>query len=121
MIMVPKESHFLSIPLELRLIVYELLLDTGPDKVLTISNMTEIGDRIGNYTRSPYNETERCGNCTEPLRSTYMHGDETKLSALAVMRVNRQVYSEMAAFLYSAHVFDFGRDIEAVIPFLRDR
>jgi hypothetical protein len=103
--------------------VYDLLLGTNPSKVLTVRNITEIGDRIGtlHLKRSPYNITVRCGNYHENLRSTYIHGEETKLSSLAVMRVNRQVYTEMAAFLYSTHIFDFGRDIEAVIPFLQDR
>jgi hypothetical protein len=118
-----KHSAFLTIPPELRVMIYALLLDTGPGRVLTVRNMTEIGDRVrsGTLRRSAYNIAVRCDGRRENLRSTYVHGEDANLSALALMRANRQIYTEMAAYLYGTHVFDFGRDIEAVIPFLRDR
>jgi len=111
--------------------IYDLLLGTSPSKLLTIRNMTEIGDRItgsGTLLRTLYNITVWCNNRRENLRSTYTDGKGTNSASpslsssfLSMMRASRQTYTEMAAFLYSTHVFDFGRDIEAVIPFLRDR
>lgn len=38
----------------------------------------------------------------------------------SILRVNRTIYHGASHLLYSAHTFDFGLDVDAVIPFLSD-
>lgn len=38
----------------------------------------------------------------------------------AILRVNRLIHTEAVPILYSQHIFDFGIDIESVVPFLSD-
>ncbi|MCJ1376811.1 hypothetical protein MMC20_008056 [Loxospora ochrophaea] len=61
---------------------------------------------------------------SDPFRS---RGVETSYHLLdnpgvdvSILRVNRRIHAEASPVLYSKHVFDFGSDVESVIPFLGD-
>jgi hypothetical protein len=38
----------------------------------------------------------------------------------AILSVNRKIYEEIAPILYVNRTFDFGRDVEAIVPFFSD-
>ena len=48
---------------------------------------------------------------------TYISGPKLWTSLLGV---NQQIYAETSHILYSKHIFDFGTDIEAIVPFMGD-
>ena len=113
-------------PAEIRLLVYEHLLDDGGHTWLAIRSMPEEEDtaRQGGGTRtrrrSRYHVLDgslhrRCYETTYGL-ATAATGFRT-----AVMATCRRVHEETAWVLYGRHSFDFGPDTEAVVPFLRDR
>ncbi|GJC92593.1 hypothetical protein ColKHC_01419 [Colletotrichum higginsianum] len=117
------QSPLMRIPAEIRIMIYEHLLDDGGEKRLAVRNkaMHQLPAGIlKTYRRTPYRIIERslhrqCFETTYHLASasrTTMHP--------AIMAVNRQIHRETSHMLYGLHGFDFGGDIEAVVPFLRD-
>ncbi|WQF77503.1 hypothetical protein CDEST_02517 [Colletotrichum destructivum] len=117
------QSPLMRIPAEIRIMIYEHLLDDGGEKRLAVRNkaMHQLPAGIlKTYRRTPYRIIERslhrqCFETTYHLASasrTTMHP--------AIMAVNRRIHRETSHMLYGLHGFDFGGDIEAVVPFLRD-
>ncbi|KAI1420291.1 hypothetical protein F5Y12DRAFT_136839 [Xylaria sp. FL1777] len=70
-------------------------------------------------TRTRYHVIDRSINrrCVE---TTYRMVNKGARICAALMRVSRAVYAETAGLVYGAHTFDFGCDVEAVMPFLSD-
>ncbi|MCJ1244756.1 hypothetical protein MMC30_001956 [Trapelia coarctata] len=111
----------LTLPAEIRLHIYELLLVNRDNKVMSVR------------TEEPAIFEER--KSLKRRRTTYriMSGRfracsiETTYHLIAesgiypsILGVNRQIYREASHVLYSSHVFDFGKNVESVIPFFRD-
>ncbi|KAI1638145.1 hypothetical protein F4809DRAFT_639863 [Biscogniauxia mediterranea] len=119
-----EQSPLMRAPAEIRMMIYEYLFDDDGHQRLLIQNAAP-GKLAG-----PEEEAGRC-------RSRYYVQDRTKLHrrcyettyvlatpgvrfCAALMRASRAVYGETAHLVYGRHAFDFGRDIEAVEPFLSD-
>lgn len=118
-----KVAPFLRVPAEIRLEIYKLLLLDNNHKTLRIriedpsvyarlkgedrrrSKFRYISDRMRN----------RSAESTYCLEKGYEKGLHT-----SILGVNHQIHNEAAHVLYSEHVFDFGMDIESVLPFLQD-
>ncbi|KAJ9138172.1 Autophagy-related protein 3 [Pleurostoma richardsiae] len=115
------DSPFMRIPAEIRLLIYSFLLNDGGYKQLTLRNHPEgrlkesKGVRRTRYRVLEQSLLRRCYETTYHLTSpgAEMH--------TAILATSRQVYDEAAHILYGKHSFDFGPDIEAVVPFLADR
>ncbi|MCJ1277392.1 hypothetical protein MMC21_005204 [Puttea exsequens] len=112
-----------KLPLEIRLMIYKLLLSNHDDKTLRIrtedpslyqrreteqrqrSKFRYIADRMHNRSaESTYWLEKGCDKRIYP----------------SILGVNRQIHDEAADVLYSEHTFDFGLDIESILPFLQD-
>ncbi|KAH8892039.1 hypothetical protein GQ53DRAFT_625957, partial [Thozetella sp. PMI_491] len=116
-------SPLLSVPTEVRLLIYEYLLDDGGNQWLAI--------------RSRADSEKHKQSCSCRMRSRYLVLDQTihrrcyettyQLATpaaafdTAIMRTSRRIYAETSYMLYGLHGFDFGGDLAAVVPFLRDR
>lgn len=46
--------------------------------------------------------------------------DKSPYIRCSILRVNQQIHAEASHVLYSEHTFDFGTDIESILPFLQD-
>ncbi|KAJ2967692.1 hypothetical protein NQ176_g9539 [Zarea fungicola] len=113
------EAVFFRLPKEIRLMIYESLLQ-GPDE-----NKIVIGNRAKSRNaeplsvrRSTYHVQER-GFQRALYRTTYEMKNYGPMET-AIMAVNRRLYHEVAGYLYGSYAFHFGSDIEAVVPFLGD-
>ncbi|KAG9243667.1 hypothetical protein BJ878DRAFT_108752 [Calycina marina] len=112
-------STFESIPVEIRIVIYEHLLNDNHHKELQIRN--ERPDKFfkrENVSRTVYYVAER--SLYRPTRRTTYHTTSNIDMHTSIMRVNRKVYGETARILYGTHTFSFDRDIEAIVPFLGD-
>ena len=112
---------FLRVPAEVRLIIYKLLLSDHENKTLRIR--TEQPSMYEQRKR----ETRRRRNfryIADRLRSRSAEStyclDESPGIRPSILGVNRQVHAEASHVLYSEHTFDFGTDIESILPFLQD-
>lgn len=124
--------HLLSIPTEIRLYIYDYLLDDGGNKWLAIRNkpaLQTIGDGSSHHDlavrkRTRYHVMERVSLCHQRCHETTYHlanmNSAVKLHT-AILAVCRLLYHEAAEKLYGEHCFDFSHHIEAVVPFLQDR
>lgn len=113
----------MRLPVEIRLLIYDYLFDDGGHKILHIRNVSRFRqtDRGSEkQRRSTYQVMERSFHhiCFE---TTYCLDGSNARFDTAIMSVNRQVYHETSHLLYGEHAFDFGADLEAVVPFLEDR
>ncbi|ROT35248.1 hypothetical protein SODALDRAFT_59623 [Sodiomyces alkalinus F11] len=111
----------LRIPLDIRMLIYEYLLDDCGNRNLEIRHLPlGQGQQIARSKkrRSSYRIIEpslrrRCYYMTYALAcNAEMH--------TAFMATNRLLHSEASWFLYGRHTFSFDTDIEAVDPFLGD-
>ncbi|KAL3961491.1 hypothetical protein ACCO45_003014 [Purpureocillium lilacinum] len=115
------ESPFLRIPPEIRLMIYEHLLDPGGSEVLNIRNRyLPLLKADGNKRprRSVYNALEPTLG-RRACDATYVLADDCDINT-AVLAVNHQIRSEASTLLYAKHSFHFGGDIEAAIHLLGD-
>ena len=111
---------FLRLPAEIRLNIYEHLLSHHNDKILcirtedaaTYERRKQEHRRRGKFRYIQDRLRSRSGESTYCLKKS--PGFYT-----SILGVNRHVYSEASHVLYS-HVFDFGMDIESILPFLKD-
>ncbi|KAI5921598.1 hypothetical protein F4810DRAFT_677788 [Camillea tinctor] len=116
-----EQSLLMRAPAEIRMMIYEYLFDDNGHQRLLI--------RSAAPDKQP-------APCTSPRRTRYYAQDRTlhrrvfettyvlatpgvRFSA-GLMSTCRAVYHETAHLVYGRHAFDFGRDIEAVEPFLSD-
>jgi hypothetical protein len=109
----------MRIPSELRLLIYDYLLDDGGHKTLCIrSEETSAYTGSGNHKRTGYRIL--VGSLHRQSRpTTYRLMTPTNLQT-AIFSVNRTIYEEASTLLYSTHAFDFGDNIEAIVPFFSD-
>lgn len=109
----------MRIPSEIRLMIYNLLLNDKDNKILEIRNQSpqEYGKRIAPF-RTSYNVLARDLGRQSRL-TTYSLVSDVEMHP-SIMRVNRKIYEETAHILYSTHSFSFGRDVEAIVPFFGD-
>ncbi|KAK1978097.1 hypothetical protein LZ30DRAFT_663858 [Colletotrichum cereale] len=115
------ESPLMRIPAEIRMMIYEHLLDDGGERRLAVRNkaMHQLPmDILKTYRRSQYRVIERSFH-RQCFETTYHLASGTTMHP-AIMAVNRQIHRETSHMLYGLHGFDFGSDVEAVVPFLRD-
>ncbi|GKT48164.1 uncharacterized protein ColSpa_08345 [Colletotrichum spaethianum] len=116
-----EKSPLMRIPAEIRMMVYEHLLDDGGERRLAVRNkaMHQLPTGIlKTYRRSPYRIIERSFH-RQCFETTYHLASKTIMHP-AIMAVNRQIHRETSHMLYGLHGFDFGGDVEAVVPFLRE-
>ena len=116
-------APFLRIPAEIRLSIYKLLLSDHEDKTLRIR--TEVPS-IYQSNKSLQRKRCRFRFMADRMRSRsaestyYLARAPYQETHAAILLVNRQVHSEASHVLYSEHLFDFGVDIESILPFLQD-
>lgn len=116
----PESSILLRLPREIRVMIYEYLLDMDSTRNIVIHNRPKShkSKMGGSQRRSAYHVQER--SLHRPLyQTTYGYNGDKELHP-AIMAVNRRLRQEVAHYLYGMHSFHFGSDIEAVVPFLRD-
>jgi hypothetical protein len=116
----PGASLF-SLPIEIRLSIYDLLLTSSGSDALAIRTVDPAvyeAQKHQTLRRSKY----RISSGRFRARS-----EETTYSLVgspgihpAILRVNKQIRSEATHVLYSNHIFDFGQDVESAVPFLSD-
>lgn len=112
-------SILLRLPREIRIMVYDYLLDMCSSRDIVIHNKPKSDQlKTDQILRSAYHVQER--SFQRPLyQTTYgMKGD--KELHPAILAVNRKLRQEVAHHLYGMHSFHFGTDVEAVVPFLLD-
>jgi hypothetical protein len=115
---------FLNIPAEIRMLIYDLLLDNSGQKTIAIRNQRrekpkEVPGRPKALRRSSYNVLERTFYC-RAYEATYGLASSADLHP-AILAVNRRVRQEASHHLYGRHAFHFGEDLEAVGPFIEDK
>ena len=112
---------FLMIPPEIRMMIYEHLLATNEHNAIAIRNFPE--DRKGDYVkekcRTKYNIVDRTF-ARRSYQTTYYQASKAELEP-AILAVNRQIREEASCYLYSKNMFTFGHDLEALVPFMKDR
>ena len=119
-----KPLTFLTLPAEVRLLIYEHLVVDRAYPVLDIRSEEpeEYARRKRNgslWRRTPYFIKAK-PHRLQSAQTTYMLQPGPKIYA-AVLGVNRQIHSEAAHLLYSSHIFDFATDVESAVPFFEDR
>ena len=115
-----KLTPFLRLPAEVRLIIYELLLSNHNDQILRIRT-----EDAATYERRKQEHRQRSKfryiedrMRSRSSESTYCLVKSQGLHP-SILGVDRQVHREASHVLYSC-TFDFGMDIECIVPFLQD-
>ena len=98
---------FLSLPSEIRLIVYELLLVDAARKYSC------------DVPRQRTSYWVKAGLRSATLETSYVAHRAPELHT-AILFANHQIHAEAVQVLYRSYVFDFGSDVEGVVPFLSD-
>ncbi|KAL9568419.1 hypothetical protein ACKAV7_007469 [Fusarium commune] len=118
-----EEPMLLRIPPEIRMLIYDYLLDNGGTKDISIRNQSkcEYEARRLNTKRSAYHIMERT-IAKKSYKTTYCADPHPRRSMhTAVMHINRKIREEASHYLYTKHAFHFGEDLEALVPFLTDK
>lgn len=116
-------APLLCLPTEIRLQVLQALLANHDNKVLRIRT-----ERPEHYERRRCEKRQRCifrfiadRMRSRSAESTYNFASATdQILYPSISRVNRQLHVEASHELYSKNAFDFGADIESIVPFLSD-
>ncbi|KAM0228063.1 hypothetical protein ACHAPO_010990 [Fusarium lateritium] len=118
-----EEPMLMRIPPEIRMLIYDYLLDNGGTKDISIRNQSrsEYDACRSTTQRSTYNIMERSivkrsyetTYCADPEPHRAMH--------TVIMHINRKIREEASHFLYTKHAFHFGDDLEAMVPFFADK
>ena len=115
-------ASFLNVPAEIRLIVYKLLLSDHKDMTLRIRTespaMYEQRKREMRRRSSFRYIADRMRS--RSAESTYYLDKSPGDIHFSILGVNQQIHAEASHVLYSEHTFDFGMDIESILPFLQD-
>lgn len=118
-----EEPMLLRIPPEIRMLIYDYLLDNGGTKDISIRNQSkrEYEARRSKTQRSAYHMMERT-IARKSYKTTYCADPHPRRSMhTAVMQINRKIREEASHYLYTKHAFHFGEDLEALVPFLTDK
>lgn len=118
-----EDPIFLRIPTEIRMLIYEYLLDNGGNRSIAIRNKSR--REFQNHDkkrRSVYRIMER-SFARMSYETTYCVDTEDSDWTMhtSIMCANKKLREEAAYFLYGRHSFHFGEDLEAVVPFLDDQ
>lgn len=122
------DSAFMRIPPEIRMVIYEHLLDNG-SKTIAIRNIPNPVPALRKANAQTGDVPKRRRTCYHVLektlmrrsyQTTYYHEGAEELHP-AIMAVNKKIREEASHLLYGRHSFHFGADLEAVAPFLGDR
>lgn len=123
------DSPLLQIPPEIRVFIYEHLLNTGSRHVIAIRNKPRQTTTSRQCHEKESVEQKRRRSSYYVLEKTLMRRsfhttyslDADKEIHPAIMAVSKKIREEAAHYLYAKHSFHFGSDLEAVAPFLADR
>ncbi|CAF3438634.1 unnamed protein product [Fusarium graminearum] len=118
-----EEPMFMRIPPEIRMLIYDYLLDNGGTKDILIRNQSRSEyDMCRSKTRrSAYNIMER-SIVKRSYETTYCADPEPRRAMhTVIMHINRKIREEATHFLYTKYAFHFGDDLEAVVPFFADK
>ncbi|PSR80674.1 hypothetical protein BD289DRAFT_373627 [Coniella lustricola] len=108
--------HLLLVPAEIRQHIYTYLFDDGGSRWIKIQN------KPAARRSTKYHVAERTSMFHQRFyETTYQLGDAAIELHPAIMSVCRQLYLEASYALYGRHDFEFGQDVQAVVPFLADR
>jgi hypothetical protein len=114
------QSGFMRIPVEIRLIIYELLLQ-GDDESSSITIQSE--PHVEYLRRRQHQRTSYRvlgpGIQRQSLATIYCL-TEPSTRHTSILAVNRKIHHEASYILYGKHSFEFGNSIEAIVPFLSD-
>lgn len=115
-------ASLLNVPAEIRIIIYKLLLSDHKDKALRIrTEEPSIYERrkreIRRRSKFRYIVDRMRSRSAE---STYCLDRSPGDIHSSILGVNQQIHAEASHILYSEHTFDFGTDIESILPFLQD-
>ncbi len=112
---------FLTIPPEIRILIYQYLLGTDGQEIVVRnvprSEAAKLDFKCNR--RSRYHVLERTFSPSS-YETTYYQQTPHKLYP-AILGVNRAIREEASHFLYSTRSFDFGNDLGAVVPFFEDK
>ena len=114
---------FPEVAAEIRLIIYKLLL--LEHEVMTLRIRTEdpsVYERRKQQTRRRSKFRYIANRMrSRSAESTYcLDRSPGYICSTNILDVNRQIHTEASDVLYSEHIFDFGTDIESILPFLQD-
>lgn len=113
------ESPFMRVPSEIRLMIYEHLFNDNDQKIFQIRNEDpETYKSRAPHTRTGYRVLGR-DLVRQSKPTTYRLVNDVEMHT-SIIGVNRKIYEETAHILYHNRTFDFGRDIEAIVPFFSD-
>jgi hypothetical protein len=99
--------------------IYDLLFDDGNERTFQIRNEDpDLYKTRGPHKRTGYRILGR-DLMRQSKPTTYRLVNNVEIHT-SIMGVNRRVYEETAHILYSNRSFNFGRDVEAIVPFFSD-
>lgn len=115
-------APFLQLPGEIRLIIYKLLLSEHQDTTLCIrTEEPSIYERRKRELRRRSTFRYIVDRMrSRSAESTYCLNRSPGDIHSSILGVNRQIHAESSHVLYSEHTFNFGTDIESILPFLQD-
>ena len=115
-------APFLKVPGEIRLNIYKLLLSDHMDMTLCIRT-----EELSIFERRKRNMRRRSKfryiadrMRSRSAESTYCLDRSSGDIHSSILGVSQQIHAEASHVLYSEHTFDFGTDIESILPFLQD-
>ena len=112
-------SPFMSIPSEIRLIIYGLLFDDKSQKTFEIRNQSpDVYKRRDKPFRTSYRVLGK-DLMRQSSPTTYCLNSDAEIHT-SIMGVNRKIHEESTHLFYTGHSFSFGRDVEAIVPFFSD-
>jgi hypothetical protein len=127
---------FLSLPFELRLKIYALVLPSRTYTVVTqyphngyyysgtimISQSTQTLYPAQPYSRPPPPEIKQKLTTYKLLNANFHHDFPNPSICPEILRTCKQIMNEAEPVMYGAEaVFDFGVYVDAIVPFLKDR
>ena len=114
-------APFLKVPAEIRLIIYKLLLSDYENMTLRIrTEEPSVYERHKRTLRRNKFRFIADRMRSRSAESTYCLDKNPGFIHSSILGVNQQIHAEASHVLYSEHIFDFGTDIESILPFLQD-
>ncbi|KAL3427858.1 autophagy-related protein 3 [Phlyctema vagabunda] len=116
--MARQDSALMRLPSEIRLMIYDYLFDDKGNDTLAIRHENPSLYHQKEHRRRSY-RIIGSGLLRQSQLTTYEMTTDVDFHP-SILRVNRKIYQEASHKLYAAHTFDFGKDIEGVVPFFSD-
>lgn len=109
-------------PTEIRLHIYSYLLDDNENKTFQIrtADPKVFEDQIQSkpFQRTSYRILGGILYRQSQLTTYFLASSATIHTNL--LSINRSIYEEVSTIIYGSHSFDFGDNVEAIVPFLSD-